>query len=74
MGCKYCEGFPVIRLFNNRDKLSKKREIYPGIEVEIDPLNSNMYIGACADTYEPGWTDAVIDINYCPMCGRHLRE
>lgn len=72
--CKYCNPWPAEPLFDNRDRLSRKKDAYPGIEVEIEALSGKMYIGACPDTYEPGWLEATIDINYCPMCGRDLRE
>lgn len=74
MACKHCTEWSNVPIFNNRNKLSYKKGGYPGIEVEIDPVEATMYIGACPDTYEPGWVEAEIPINYCPMCGEKLRE
>ena len=72
--CNYCSIYPNNDLFNNRDKLGKKSSGYPGIEVTIDPVRSTLYIGGCADVYEPSWIEAEFEINFCPMCGRDLRE
>ena len=72
--CKYCNEWPTAELFNNCTKLSKKRDCYPGINVEIMQKDSTLHIGACPDTYEPGWIEAFVDINYCPMCGRKLKD
>lgn len=74
MACEYCVAGMTRMLFNNRDKLSNKRDIYPGIEAEIDSIRSTIWIGACPNTYEPGWVEAEIPINFCPMCGEKLRE
>ena len=73
MACKYCAEWPNVDIFNNRDKLSLKKDGYPGIEVNIDPFESKIWIGACADTYEPGWVEAEFEINFCPMCGKDLK-
>ena len=74
MACKHCDDWPTVPIFYSRDKLSLKRDIHPGIQVEIDPYDATMWIGACPDTYEPGWLEAEIPINFCPMCGEKLRE
>lgn len=74
MTCEYCVVGMTRMLFNNRDRLSYKKDAYPGIEAEIDAINSTIWIGACADTYEPAWVEAEIPINFCPICGEQLRE
>lgn len=67
--CKYCEeGEPLI---NTRDKLSTKRDFYPGIEVYIE--NSELSITAVADAFEPNYQDEDVEITYCPMCGKRLK-
>ena len=75
MACKYCDWFSDDHeeLVNTRTKLSKKTDKYPGIYACID-REANLYIEAVADTYEPSYLEHSIKINFCPMCGRELRE
>lgn len=70
--CEYCQEWDRKDLINTRTKLSRKAEKYPGIEVSID-YDNTLYIGCCADVYEPAWEEASVKINFCPMCGRDLR-
>lgn len=71
--CTYC-GPQEAYMFNNRDKLGRKSDRYPGIHVYYDFSDEVLRIGACADTYETSWVEAEFKINFCPMCGRDLRS
>lgn len=77
MACKYCDWWCKEHdhedLINTRTKLSKKGEWYPGITATINELGY-LTIEAVADTYEPGYLDHVIEINFCPMCGREFKR
>lgn len=68
MECLYCSGSKSV--LNTRTKLSLKGDFYPGIDVFIDdPI---LCIESYSDTYEPGFLEADVKINYCPMCGKKL--
>jgi hypothetical protein len=68
MSCEYCRG--TRSLINQRDTLSRKGDFYPGLEVYLE--KNVLYIVAVPDTYEPGYLEASVKINFCPMCGRLL--
>lgn len=71
-GCKYCTG-DSVELIDTRTKLSLKTEMtIPGVEVFIDGGELTVY--AVADIYEPNYQEESVPINFCPMCGRKLRE
>ena len=69
--CKYCNNTGEM-LFDTRTKLSSKGDFYPGIEVYVE--DNKLEIAAVPDVYEPGYEEATIEINYCPMCGRSLKD
>ena len=70
MSCEYCRG--TRTLIEQRDKLSRKGDFYPGLEVFIE--DDILSVIAVADTYEPGYLEGIININFCPMCGEKLVE
>ena len=71
--CEYCQGWDAIELINTMNTISYKTEKYPGIRIEID-VDGTMNIYSVADTYEPSFMEETLKINFCPMCGRDLRE
>lgn len=71
-GCKYCTG-DCEELIDTRTKLSRKTVlIIPGIEAWIDA--GELTVAAVSDTYESNYQEESVPINFCPMCGRKLRE
>ena len=66
--CKYCDddGELIYHKWENTHKGSK------GMSVGV--VFDELCIDASADTYEPNYIEEVIKINYCPMCGRNLKE
>lgn len=68
--CKYCSGEKSLRC--TRGRLSSKGDFAPGIEVFVE--RGMLYITAVADVYEPNYMEEEIEINYCPKCGRDLKE
>lgn len=71
--CEYCRhGYQNDYLINSATKMSKKRDFYPGIEVCIE--DGVLWVIASPDTYEPGFQEEFVKINFCPMCGRDLME
>ena len=34
--------------------------------------DNELYVTAVPDTYEPGFMEEFVQINYCPMCGEKL--
>lgn len=66
--CVYCNCDRII--VNRSDRLSLKRDFYPGLDVFID--RDVLYIEGSADTYEPNYIEVSVKINFCPMCGRKL--
>jgi hypothetical protein len=68
--CEYCRCWDTKFLLERSEKLSFKRDAYPGISLCID--NDCLEVDACPDTYEPSFMEASVKINYCPMCGRKL--
>lgn len=71
--CNYCQhGYQNDYLINSATKMSKKRDFYPGVEVVID--DGTLWVTASPDTYEPGYMEEFVKINFCPMCGRKLEE
>ena len=71
-GCEYCREWDSKDLINTMTKMSYKRDNYPGICVRVD--GNELEVASLADTYEPSWQDVTIKINFCPICGRDLRE
>lgn len=67
MKCEYCEENKYIY---DGMELSTKDDGYCGIDAYMN--NNKLNIDASADTYEPNYIEAEIEINYCPMCGRKL--
>lgn len=69
--CKYCsdKGDSIL---DTRTQLSRKGDFYPGIDlfIEDDELN----IIAVGDTHETSYVEDEVKINYCPMCGRSLKD
>jgi hypothetical protein len=72
MACEYCSDYAPRPLINRGNRMSLKRDIYPGISITIE--DSELYISAVPDTYEPGYLEAEVKINFCPMCGRKFEE
>lgn len=70
MSCNYCTG--EKNLIDHSDKLSLKGDFYPGIELGIS--SNELYVVAAPDTYEPGYLEDSVKINFCPMCGEKLNE
>ena len=70
MRCNFCEGY--ANLLSRSKTLSKKGDFFPGIDVDID--GDVLRIVAAPDTYEPGFMEAEVKINFCPMCGENLRK
>lgn len=71
--CKDCEEYLYIdqkELMSLDEKMSLKRDIYPGIRLTID--GDMLRAQAIADTYEPSYIEKEIKINFCPMCGQYL--
>lgn len=68
MACEYCTNGKEIISLNER--LSLKRDIYPGISACVD--DGMLTIATIADVYEPNYTEAEAKINFCPMCGEKL--
>ena len=62
--CKYCEDKR-----ENPDMPSNNYDF----EVDIDSDGLNIYV-AMGNNYEAQSGSAIIDINFCPMCGRKLNE
>ena len=60
--CKHCDS-----KFNNVELNNKKSDF----EIEIDEDGLNIYFNQ-GNAYENYSDSAIIDINYCPMCGRKL--
>lgn len=70
MSCEYCEKGAL--LVSASSWHSSKGDFYPGISVGID--GDELWIEATPDTYEPGYMEEYIKINFCPMCGTRLSE
>lgn len=77
--CKFCSNKfelwidNVTFLFDNIDFSKKRRDCYCGISAIISDYGT-INIRAISETYETWVEDIEIPINYCPMCGRKLRE
>lgn len=71
--CEYCtDKYTNKTLIDTCKELSKKRMIVPGIAVGIE--DGELWVIASPDTYEPGYMEESVKINFCPMCGRKLEE
>ena len=68
MSCIYCAG--EIPILDTTTTLSKKGFFYPGITVGVE--DGELWVTAVPDTYEPGYLEEDIKINFCPMCGEKL--
>ena len=73
MGCIYCTYGGKLLVWG-RNKLSKKGDFYPGVDIGVDPEKNVLFVEAVADVYEPSFVEAAIEISFCPMCGRYLKE
>lgn len=69
MSCEYCRG--TRTLIEQRDKLSRKGDFYPGLEVGVE--DGELWVIAIPDTYEPGYLEDSVKIKFCPMCGERLK-
>ena len=45
---------------------------HPGIIVGVE--DDELWVTAAPDTYEPGYMEAEVKINFCPMCGEKLKK
>jgi hypothetical protein len=78
MACEYCRSaewylneYPK-ELMSLDEKMSLKGDFYPGIRLVID--GATLHAQAIADVYEPSYMEKEIKINFCPVCGRMLKE
>ena len=72
--CKFCSDKEREYLIDTRsDSWGKDAFLKPGMEVWIDDDNT-LSINAVANTYEPNFSSECIEINFCPICGRNLKE
>lgn len=67
--CKYCDDNNDVYLHDDC-KYSLKADCETGIVAYV--FQNKLYINSCADTHEPSYMEADVEINYCPMCGRKL--
>ena len=81
--CEFCE-----KKWNERNlefevkELSERKEskynkgYYTGIQAYVDIEGSTLNIFACLDNehIKPLGMTKAVKINYCPMCGKKLRE
>lgn len=74
MECEFCK-FRAETLFNSRELSRYHDSVYSGIEVGLED-DGMIYILAVLDERHCGplVEEANIPINFCPMCGRDLRE
>lgn len=72
MACEYCRDKLTKEILHDRTCVSLKGAKFPGIEVFID--EDELTVIAVADTYEPNYQEVVVQINFCPMCGRELKS
>ena len=70
MACEFCKNCKPLAECDKR--LSLKGDFHPGIYVDV--CEGMLYIEAVPDTYEPGYMEKYIDINYCPMCGQKFSD
>lgn len=69
--CKYCDDNECEEIYSDI-KLGSKKDCNVGIDIYIQ--QNNLYVESSADTYEPSYNEAKVEINYCPMCGRKLNN
>lgn len=81
--CEFCEQkFNEHNLAFEVKELSERKEskynegYYTGIQAYVDIENSTLNIFACLDNkhIKPLGMAKAVKINYCPMCGKKLRE
>lgn len=72
MACKRCNGEKWLHYGQNQ--YSGKTDGKYGINVDVNNINGELWITSVADTYEPNYQELTIKINYCPICGKRLRE
>ncbi len=68
--CDYCAGIKYI--LDTQTTMSYKGDFFPGVHILID--DDELCVDAVADVYEPHYIEEKTKINYCPMCGRKLKE
>lgn len=81
--CEFCEqkfnehnlAFEVKELSERKESKYNKGS-YTGIQAYVDIEDSTLKIFACLDSEytKPLGKAKVVKINYCPMCGKKLRE
>lgn len=59
MACEYCSDKEDKRIIENSS-----------LRVVVDDLTKKLFV----NYYDQFWQLAYATINYCPMCGRDLRE
>lgn len=70
MSCDFCKLVNGEWMIDQRNKMSLKGDFYPGIQAYIYGKELNIV----ADTYEPNFMEANIEIRFCPMCGQKLSD
>lgn len=68
--CPYCSGEKL--LVSRSTKLSLKGDFFPGMDIWVE--GDRLEVEVAPDTYEPGFMEESIKINFCPICGRKLVE
>lgn len=70
MICLYCTADE--HLLDTTTKMSRKGHFHPGDTIGIE--DGELWVTAVPDTLEPEYLEAEVKINFCPMCGRDLKE
>lgn len=70
VSCRYCRDEEYI--IEQCDRMSLKRDIYPGITVGI--TGNELWVSSVSDTYEPDYRGGSVKINFCPICGEKLEN
>ena len=65
--CKYCE----MEILSNEAKRNIRKNQRVTIKIVRNMLDENLYY---LEVDTNSYKKEVIDINYCPMCGRRLGE
>lgn len=66
--CEYCNDNKLI--YDGMVFSRKSEDGYSGIDILVE--DNKLCVTASADTYEPNYLEAEVEINYCPMCGKKL--
>lgn len=71
MSCEYCKaGSRYSPLIDTMERISSKGDFFPGILAGMS--DGELWFQSVADTHEPSFQEASVDISFCPMCGRRL--